>query len=354
MTVIDSTQTEREQISHIIAKDIPSYRDAYSDRTAWLMACFSELAYVKFNPFPLGDSKQMNVFKKAVEKVIKNEKKKSVVSSLVSTLIYDHSKEEQKLINDLGLLNYKLVKPFDNEGTQAFIAANDAKKLLVLAFRGTEATSIRDIKADINARTVPTNNGGKAHKGFTKAYQAVSAEVQDFINQDTYKDYRLFITGHSLGGALASMAAKNLYHRGGIAACYTFGSPRVGTIEWTGGLRSSIYRFVNATDCVTLMPPGGTAVSAIAYLLDSIAFGKGLAKILRHNFSSYLHCGDMRYLTNCTTGQYDDVELLPYVGFFWRLMAMIKSGINFSAVFADHSITIYRKKIGIIAVRHTS
>ena len=43
------TTAEKETMKELIGKSLPSYRQAYSDRTAWLMACMSELAYLKFN-----------------------------------------------------------------------------------------------------------------------------------------------------------------------------------------------------------------------------------------------------------------------------------------------------------------
>ena len=73
--------------------------------------------------------------------------------------------------------------------------------------------------------------GGKIHSGFNEAFSQVSVEIQTILNKEEYKNKPLFITGHSLGGALAVIAAKKLTHKGGMAACYTFGSPRVGDVE---------------------------------------------------------------------------------------------------------------------------
>ena len=70
----------------------------------------------------------------------------------------------------------------------------------------------------------------------------------------------LFITGHSLGGALAMIAAKKITHKGGNAACYTFGSPRVGDEVWISNIKTPLYRVVNAADCVTMLPPGAVPI----------------------------------------------------------------------------------------------
>ena len=48
--ILVNSKEDSRQIKDLLSKSLPSYRQAYSDRTAWLMACLSELAYVKFNP----------------------------------------------------------------------------------------------------------------------------------------------------------------------------------------------------------------------------------------------------------------------------------------------------------------
>ena len=63
----------------------------------------------------------------------------------------------------------------------------------------------------------------------------------------------VFITGHSLGGALATLAAANLSGRS-LATCYTFGAPRVGDKRFSDCLRTPVYRVVNPLDTVPLVP----------------------------------------------------------------------------------------------------
>jgi hypothetical protein len=83
----------------------------------------------------------------------------------------------------------------------------------------------------------------------------------------------LYITGHSLGGALATVALRYLEKVEGlkdqIAACYTFGSPRVGNADFESDIRSPVYRVVNFTDIVTFLPlftMGFTHVGDVRYL----------------------------------------------------------------------------------------
>ena len=63
----------------------------------------------------------------------------------------------------------------------------------------------------------------------------------------------IFVTGHSLGGALATLGAAYL-SGWGLAACYTFGAPRVGNKEFSSSLQTPIYRVVNPLDTVPHIP----------------------------------------------------------------------------------------------------
>ena len=47
--ILANSELGLNQIDNLLNKDIPSYRQAYSDRTAWIMSCMSELAYIRFN-----------------------------------------------------------------------------------------------------------------------------------------------------------------------------------------------------------------------------------------------------------------------------------------------------------------
>ena len=351
-----------KQIKFLLGKNIPSYRQAYSDRTAWLMACLSEIAYIKFNPVVGGAQQQR--FVKEVEKFLRSAKKssltrkKSIALNLIGMFVHDHDKAKKELVAELGVLDLKLNKTFDNHGTQAILVSN--KNFAVLAFRGTENTSLRDIKTDVDAKMVRCETGGMIHTGFRDAFNHVYLDIQNALNKDVMKNKPLFITGHSLGGALATIAAKNLSHVVGIAACYTYGSPRVGNDEWIENIKTPVYRVVNAADCVTMLPPGDEIVTVFSWLFRGIAWfripgvtgvAKFLSKWLLPNYGGYRHCGDMRYMTNCKRGRYDNVELLYSVSIFRRIAGWHKKKGSWGKFFADHSISVYRKKLMVIAVR---
>ncbi|MFK5950508.1 MAG: lipase family protein [Methylococcales bacterium] len=342
--LIKSTE-EIEEIKKLLAKDLPSYRKAYSDRTSWLMAFISELAYIRFNPIFKDSLKEH--FIKQVSKLVANKDIKAL-NTLIEIVGYDADEEKKKLEENVKFLNLKLIKTFDNNGTQAILLENDT--YIFLGFRGTEATSMKDIKSDVKATIKTCKTGGKIHSGFDEAFSQVAVEIQQFLNQDEFKDKPLFITGHSLGGALATVAAKKLTHKGGIASCYTFGSPRVGNVDWATGIKTPIYRIVNAVDPVTMLPPSGVTIELSSWVLGFIPYaGSTIKKILLSKFGGYYHCGNMRYLSICKAGNYNNVKLLYSVSFIFRARAFFKNSMPGSKIPADHSITVYRNKLKVIA-----
>ena len=157
-------------VNNLLDRSMPSYRQAYSDRTAWLMACLSELAYIRFNPLFSNDNHK-KWFRDHVSRLVDDNRKKSL-DVLIDLVGYDHEAERKRLESALGDLRFQLSATFDCGGTQAILVSND--KFLVLAFRGTEATSVKDIKADARAKKTPCETGGGIHTALQDAKIAIS------------------------------------------------------------------------------------------------------------------------------------------------------------------------------------
>ena len=336
-----------EEAEILIEKRRPTGRTAYSDRTSWLMACLSQLTYIRFIPPPLHKSEAKQSFLNTINRLIDDQRQKKL-TTLIEKVDYDHEAEKKLLESQLDTLDIQLVKIFDKSGTQAILVEN--KEFLALAFRGTEATSMKDISADMDAELTPAEEGGRVNGGFDRAFSVVHTDIQETLDKASYAKKPLLITGHSLGGALATIAARRLTHKGGIAACYTYGAPRVGNIEWVAGIKTPIYRIVNAIDGVTMIPPGSSTVALLSDISSLIpVFGGPIQKTITENFSDYMHAGDMRYLTNCTSDDYQEVRLLPATNLLFRLRIWWKSFRNPKKFVNDHSILVYRKKLAIIA-----
>ena len=128
-----------------------------------------------------------------------------------------------------------------------------APKLTILAFRGT--SDFDDWRLDLSARRVPLpgSPGLRVHEGFLSAFESDRAAVTAALRSARRDGVPVYITGHSLGGALAQLAAAT-FDGDELAACYTFGSPRVGTLAFDELVKTPHYRVVNAWDIVPGVP----------------------------------------------------------------------------------------------------
>ena len=169
-----------------------------------------------------------------------------------SKLVY---KSESEVKAELLELKAERVVWFSRNGTEAFACILD--KQIYFCFRGTQPTSFRDILADLKAYRTASYTGGRVHDGFKDALNEIWGYIDTYYEENKYinaesKAFRQIIcTGHSLGAALATLAAKRLPN---MYKLYTFGSPRVGNKRWREGLRVPHYRFVNNNDIVTRVP----------------------------------------------------------------------------------------------------
>lgn len=343
------TATDNEIARKILAKKMPSYRKAYSDRMAWLMAYMSELAYLKFDKPDLNQEVTLKLVERALKRVRKGTAAK-IIGAIQQHYGYDHEAERNKLARSLEQVGWTLAETISVNATQAFVAYND--DYAVLAFRGTEADRIGDIKADAKATQTTCPTGGRVHSGFQGQYDDVETVVENALDQDNIKGKPLFITGHSLGGAVATIATRRLNETRQIAACYTYGSPRVGTEHWVGQIKSPVYRIVNSADPVPMVPLNGTTIAALAkgfrvlgrtvpLLRCAVWLGDWIERTMR----GYTHTGNMRFLTNCKDGDFSKTELLYAVGWSRRVRGLVNGSKPWGKVLSDHGIKIYRQKM---------
>jgi len=139
-----------------------------------------------------------------------------------------------------------LAAPFDRRGTQGFLA--EGPDFTVLAFRGSD--DVTAWATNLDALPATWRGGGKVHRGFAEALDAVWTEVEAGLALTAGP---LLFTGHSLGAALATLAASLRPE----AALYTFGSPRVGNAGFLAAMRQrpgAATRYVNHRDIVCRVP----------------------------------------------------------------------------------------------------
>jgi triacylglycerol lipase len=117
----------------------------------------------------------------------------------------------------------------------------------VLVFRGT--SGFENWLANLKVIQSPWERGGKVHSGFKAIFLEIRDELEAVLRSIAAP---IIFTGHSLGGALAVLAAS--FWR--PMATYTFGAPRVGDSVFRESLsRQSIFRIANQRDIVPSVPP---------------------------------------------------------------------------------------------------
>jgi triacylglycerol lipase len=143
---------------------------------------------------------------------------------------------------------------FDSGNVQGYWCATG--DVALLAFRGTSNPGqwLRD------ARFFPASyDWGRVHIGFRNGLAEVDTTLADF-DAAALAAKHVWLTGHSLGGALALIAAARLKMKTGVSALvHTYGQPSVGLNDFAERfsveLPGRLWRFVNQSDIVTRVPP---------------------------------------------------------------------------------------------------
>ncbi|MGB1309762.1 MAG: lipase family protein [Leucothrix sp.] len=150
-------------------------------------------------------------------------------------------------------LDFHTVIFYDRDGSQAYSFINDHDH--VVACRGTEPNEWNDLKADLDAATAVAETIGRVHRGFKREVDDIWPIIEKSLQSNTST---LWFTGHSLGGAMATICAGRcaLSHiKSNPAQIVTFGSPRVGNKRYINHVKMDHVRWVNNNDVVPKVPP---------------------------------------------------------------------------------------------------
>ncbi|KAI1214653.1 alpha/beta-hydrolase [Annulohypoxylon truncatum] len=156
----------------------------------------------------------------------------------------------------------KIVASFSGDVTdiEGYVSSDDTNKLIVASFRGS--SSIRNWIADLSFILVPCDvvSGCLTHAGFLTAYNEIADDLLAALKNATaaQPDYKIAFTGHSLGGAVATVAIAYARKQGYAADLYTYGSPRVGNEAFASFVTDqagSEYRVTHLDDPVPRLPP---------------------------------------------------------------------------------------------------
>ncbi|KAI8907963.1 Alpha/Beta hydrolase protein [Gorgonomyces haynaldii] len=148
-----------------------------------------------------------------------------------------------------------------------YIALNHIRKLIILSFRGTRNLEnwLRDLmfaKPDVPFPDAP--DGAQVHYGFLTTWMYLRVYVVEFLKEYRLKhpDYRILVTGHSLGGAITTLCVMDLVSSFGYYPqdfiVFTLSQPRVGNqifAEWFAQQGFQSVRVTNQEDLTPHLPP---------------------------------------------------------------------------------------------------
>ena len=191
-----------------------------------------------------------------------------------SLLAYDAPDVIKWVLRAIGAKHFQF---FSWETTQ--VAVFVIEEICIVTFRGTEwggKKGFTDLMSDLQFEMVPflgSKNNAHVHRGFLEAFEetldpgtGLTSYVDSLWRSGDAK--QVLFTGHSLGGALATVASA--FHRGryetpGIVnekktaqaktPLFTFGAPRTGNPDFISLLPEETYRFVTKGDPIPYLPP---------------------------------------------------------------------------------------------------
>lgn len=151
---------------------------------------------------------------------------------------------------------------------EAYVGFASDMNAVVVAFRGTQETSIQNWIEDLFWKQLdfdyPGMTEAKVHSGFYSAYHNTTLR-EGVINgiqktMEAYGNIPIMVTGHSMGGAMASFCALDLIVNYGLkdVTLLTFGQPRIGNTVFASHFNKYLpnaIRVTNEHDIVPHLPP---------------------------------------------------------------------------------------------------
>ncbi|KAI7892788.1 lipase [Mucor mucedo] len=161
-----------------------------------------------------------------------------------------------------GQMVYRFNTPVHD--TTGFILKSDSQKTINLVFRGTNSLRQTILDLVMIKKDYTPAFGTQVHAGFYNSFLEVADEYFPYLQREIilHPDYKVVVSGHSLGGVQALFAALDLYQRDSRfntknLSVYTVGSPRVGDANFANYVKSTgipYYRSVHDRDVAPHVP----------------------------------------------------------------------------------------------------
>jgi hypothetical protein len=219
--------------------------------------------------------------------------------------------------------------------TTAYLIQSESGKTAILAFRGTDPGDFITVLTDGQVMLREFRNG-RVHSGFYLSVEVVWDEIHESLmaaregkavtvdGTDKLPNHleSLYVTGHSLGGAMAVLAAARLFgdgyedFRAKVKGVYTFGQPMVGDRDFARAcedeLGGKLHRHVFQDDFIPHLPPR----SALKY-----AHSGGELRASRNDVRwrhtdeassrAFLTAGAISVLLNAVESRISPVDFIP-------------------------------------------
>ena len=244
-----------------------------------------------------------------------------------SLLAYCHPQFVRLVFAEAGIRNFRAF--IGNNIAYAFVLDNG--KFATVVFRGTELKGknfFLGAMADLSFNFEP-EGAGMVHSGFRSALDEIWEGENGLLAylevlRQLNPGMKFWFAGHSLGGAMATIAASRVNFCQGL---YTFGSPRVGESRFKASVTCPAYRVVNKSDPITMMPP-----KKLGFL--------GFEEV-------YTHVGELKYISrsNMLLDDFDRKIEVPSVmkESFNQVMRVFRESVNVDI--RDHAPVFYAEHL---------
>ncbi|HHG3228909.1 TPA: hypothetical protein ACPVXW_000442 [Vibrio parahaemolyticus] len=248
-------------------------KNTFSYEKAFICSVMSNLAYCHLTKYELKNTDNLNL----------------IPSDAFSSIF---TGEQSYSFKNL-LRGLDVEKPLIIERAGSVVVAVKYRDVIFISIRGTEFLNIRDWKINLKfnkiapSRYLRTESKPKLHKGFYFEVSSFMDELMNGLKDRGWNNNNIYITGHSLGGAMAAITYSLRQIRFNqlldeiflgeyvpkIISCYTYGMPRWGNKEAVEYFENPYHIFISK-DIVPSVPPKlmGFHDCKINFNLDSIAF----------------------------------------------------------------------------------
>jgi len=185
-----------------------------------------------------------------------------------------------------------LYSVIENKGSQAIVGYNEPNDAIFVAFRGSENIQnwINNIRIS-KVNPYPEFADISVEKGFYVSYQNIKPQIESNVRvlSEKYNTNSIMVTGHSLGGAMASLMVfdvlNGVYDNVNLLPFFTFGSPRVGNNEFVSKMNSYKSQMFRVTHYYDIVPHVPEEVLGYLHITNEIWYNE--------DNTQYTQCNDL-------------------------------------------------------------